>query len=533
MDVLKSIKTKATIYAIAGFLLVMGVVYASLRVGYERLATKQSVELIHVLNQALMNSVKEAALTGDPEQLKRTIQDSTSIEGAHVSFVPSKEVIALFGLNEPFTNDAEMQQIFKNRDPQRRTRLMSEGGQHYILLRQPFIADKLCLSCHVNSQLGDVIAILNVQFDLTKTYDQIFSNTLKTLAYILGVFLGISLIMFVVVEKDLFRPLGRLRRMAGRLTQSKEADLTQRLESKVLDEVGSTSHFFNLFIQKIQEIVQSGKNILSSNIAISHSIKETSQSLQSNEIHETTSIETMHQLSQEVEKNSSAALDLLERATTTIQSADRMMQEFSQSMTGYVQLSLDASKNQIEIANDSTTLITQANEIKGVLSIIESIANQTNLLALNAAIEAARAGEHGRGFAVVADEVRKLAEQTQKSLAQIASMVNFVTQSIEDMGSRVKKIALESEQISSEASGLVDRIDGVKESLSISKQTSLEAITSNQEICHKIQEIAKVTQDLVDMFKGMKSERAKLEGNVKEMLNNNAQLDSEFSKFKV
>ncbi|WP_120951770.1 methyl-accepting chemotaxis protein [Helicobacter sp. L8] len=530
---MKSIRTKATIYAMVGFLLVMGVVYVSLRAGYENLATKQSVELIQVLNQALMNSVKEAALTGDPQQLKLVIHDSTSIEGAQVSFVPSKEVIALFGLNEPFTDNVEMQQIFKNKDPQRRTRLISEGNQHHILLRQPFIADKLCLNCHVNSQLGDVIAILNVRFDLTKTYDQIFSNTLKTLGYILGVFLGISLIMFFVVEKDLFKPLMRLRSMAGTLTQSKEADLTKRLESKVLDEVGSTSHYFNLFIQKIQGIVQSGKNILSSNVAISHSIKETSQSLKSNEVHETTSIETMHQLSQEVDKNSSAALDLLERATTTIQSADRMMQEFSQSMNGYVQLSLDASKNQIEIANDSTTLIAQANEIKGVLSIIEGIANQTNLLALNAAIEAARAGEHGRGFAVVADEVRKLAEQTQQSLAEIASMVNVVTQSIEGMGGRIKKIALESEQISSEASGLVNRIDGVQESLSISKQTSLEAIASNQEICSKIQEIAKVTQDLVDMFKNMKSERAKLEGNVKEMLNNNAQLDSEFSKFKV
>ncbi|WP_104733482.1 methyl-accepting chemotaxis protein [Helicobacter felis] len=530
---MKSIRTKATLYAIVGFLLVMGVVYLSLHIGYERLATKQSIDLIHVLNQALMNSVKEAALTGDPQQLKRVINDSKNIEGAHVSFVPSKEVITLFGLNEDFTQDAHMQRIFKQKERTKSIHLIQEQGKHYVLLRQPFVADKLCLNCHVNSQLGDVIAILNVQFDLTRTYDQIFSNTLKTLAYILAVFLVISLIMFVMVEKDLFKPLMRLRSMAGMLTQSKEADLTQRLESKVLDEVGSTSHFFNLFIQKIQGIVQSGKNILSSNVAISHSIKETSQSLKSNEVHETTSIETMHQLSQEVGKNSSAALDLLEHATTTIQSADRMMQEFSQSMNGYVQLSLDASKNQIEIANDSTTLITQANEIKGVLSIIENIANQTNLLALNAAIEAARAGEHGRGFAVVADEVRKLAEKTQKSLAEIASMVNVVTQSIESMGGRIKKIALESEQISGEASGLVDNIKGVQESLSVSKQTSLKAITSNQEICHKIQEIAKVTQDLVDMFKGMKNERAKLEENVRTMLYNNAQLDSEFSKFKV
>ncbi|MDK9692862.1 MAG: methyl-accepting chemotaxis protein [Sulfurimonas sp.] len=150
----------------------------------------------------------------------------------------------------------------------------------------------------------------------------------------------------------------------------------------------------------------------------------------------------------------------------------------------------DTNNAIVEVSQKTKQVAAQSSDIKHVVSVISDIADQTNLLALNAAIEAARAGEHGRGFAVVADEVRKLAENTQKSLHEINVSIETLSQAVleigEDMQERVSDIndatdaIIEIDKTTSSNARYVNEIEAIAVELDNMSQKTLQEVNSKK-----------------------------------------------------
>jgi len=190
-------------------------------------------------------------------------------------------------------------------------------------------------------------------------------------------------------------------------------------------------------------------------------------------------------------------LDSVEEAsvstTEDLNLTSHTLDEFIQSLAQTVRNIEQGSERQNDLSIKVNSLSDQARSIREILGMIGEIADQTNLLALNAAIEAARAGEHGRGFAVVADEVRKLAERTQKSLQEISVNVNVITQSVNDITDQTKLATAEMLDSSDLARDLIVRVEDTKTKLSKTYEKSTE-------VMHKSTYIATKTKNLIDLM---------------------------------
>ena len=282
----------------------------------------------------------------------------------------------------------------------------------------------------MNQKYEKSISTLNAfKSDRQATFERAVAeyNSAQDFLFWLGIIMGVitTVILFATALPIINEIRGNLLRVVSSLKDlaEEDGDLTIRLEAKSQDEVGELVKYFNRFMEKLQTVV---KDIVNTSLPLADLAQNlsqltdvTNQTIEVQQGAATKAKSAVDNMNHSVGAVASSAAE----AATAADEASSASTNGQQVVNSTVSSIQSLAKNVSETAEVIRQLENDSNQVGVVLDVIKGIAEQTNLLALNAAIEAARAGEQGRGFAVVADEVRTLASKTQQSTEEIQSTI--------------------------------------------------------------------------------------------------------------
>ena len=338
-------------------------------------------------------------------------------------------------------------------------------------------------------------------------------------------------VAFIFFSREIFNPLQNLTQRVAELV-SGDKDLTKRVEHKNEDEFGGTADEMNNFIEMIQDTINEVKDLGQKNYTISLEIEKASRVIKVTTRKESVVIDrailktkTIEDLLQQNIEGIDGTKKNVEQTNIQLSTAKDSLTTLSNEVNSFVESANELSTELIGLKSD-------AGSVKDVLNVIKDIAEQTNLLALNAAIEAARAGEHGRGFAVVADEVRKLAERTTKSLSEIDMSVSTIVQSINDVSDKMQTNANKIEDLASISNEVEEKIDNTAVAIEHSNSIATQSSINSKEMSENIEKIIKDINDIEALSSSNNTSTHDIESELKSLVETATQLESAINQFK-
>ncbi len=342
----------------------------------------------------------------------------------------------------------------------------------------------------------------------------------------------LSLALFFIFMRLILRSITALREQLDNIAKG-EGDLTQRIPVESNDDLGRLASSFNLVLSNLQQMIGSIQSLSrdlgqeSGRLASAAQDNDAGVSRQTDAISMVaTAINEMQSAIEEVAGNASRAADITREADQTGQ---RSAEIIHQSSAQVRRLAEQTEKAVTSIR----TLADNSNEISSVLDVIRDVAEQTNLLALNAAIEAARAGEQGRGFAVVADEVRTLARRTQESTENIQNMISRLQGGVSEVVTVMETGSKEASATESLSSSAEAELQTILQAISHITDVNTSVASATEQQTQVVDEINRSITEINDLAT-QGADRSRDIGSISRSLDGYAQqLQQQTGRFKV
>jgi methyl-accepting chemotaxis protein len=367
--------------------------------------------------------------------------------------------------------------------------------------------------------------IIYKEIDTTKTILTMYN------ALIAATFIFMAVLIYIGLKK---RVTNHIKKLDSELQEiATTYDLRKSIDIKTDNEIRNIKESIESFILSIKDIIKSSSDASLKNASMSEQLSSLTKEIVQN-------ISKEYQITESLNEKSTQITDLLKTSQISMDEMNKEMESSSSvvlSTKNEILSTMDEVKNsalmQSELSEKLSSLNRDTENIREVLTVISSIAEQTDLLALNATIEAARAGEHGKGFAVVADEVRKLSEKTQKSLSEINSTITILIQAINDVTSKMLDSADRMSILSENSKKSEENINNLLASIQKTQDSTIKT-TKNSQLSFEmteqmIDEIRSIIEISTTNEKGVKE----LEVASNELLKQSKTLSGGLSKFKV